>query len=31
LGRLPRSVEMMTQRPVMGSFRNSGKDVLLDR
>src|ERR1700688_1306492 len=26
LGRLPRSVEIMTQRPVIGSFRNSGKD-----
>src|ERR1700722_398759 len=26
LGRLPRSVEIITQRPVIGSFRNSGKD-----
>jgi hypothetical protein len=25
IGRLPRSVEMMTQRPVMGSLRSSGK------
>src|SRR5271156_7017887 len=25
VGRLPRSVEMMTQRPVMGSLRSSGK------
>src|SRR5882762_2285043 len=28
-GRFPRSVEMMTQRPVMGSLRNSGKAGLL--
>src|SRR5260221_11135529 len=26
VGRLARSVEMMTHRPVMGSFLNSGKD-----
>jgi hypothetical protein len=30
LGRLPRSVEMITQRPVIGSFRNSGKATLLE-
>src|ERR1700732_4753393 len=30
VGRLPRSVEMMTQRPVMGSLRNSGKASLLE-
>ena len=30
-GRLPRSVEMITQRPVIGSFRNSGKANLLDK
>src|SRR5258708_25806657 len=29
-GRFPRSVEMMTQRPVMGSLRNSGKASLLE-
>jgi hypothetical protein len=28
LGRFPRSVEMITHRPVMGSFRNSGKAFL---
>jgi hypothetical protein len=28
-GRFPRSVEMITQRPVMGSLRNSGKAGLL--
>jgi len=31
VGRFPRSVEMMTQRPVMGSLRNSGKASLLER
>src|SRR5271155_5719241 len=30
-GRLPRSVEIITQRPVIGSFRNSGKAILLER
>src|SRR5271170_3921765 len=30
LGRLPRSVEMITQRPVIGSFRSSGKLFLLE-
>src|SRR5271163_2190 len=30
-GRLPRSVEIITQRPVIGSFRNSGKANLLDK
>jgi hypothetical protein len=25
MGRFPRSVEMITQRPVIGSLRNSGK------
>src|SRR5216684_1824052 len=29
-GRFPRSVEMITQRPVIGSFRNSGKASLLE-
>ncbi len=28
-GRFPRSVEMITHRPVIGSFRNSGKAILL--
>jgi len=27
---LPRSVEMITHRPVIGSFRNSGKAILLE-
>jgi len=30
-GRFPRSVEMITQRPVIGSFRNSGKAFLLEQ
>src|SRR6266446_5701316 len=30
VGRFPRSVEMITQRPVMGSLRNSGKASLLE-
>src|ERR1700730_1302263 len=29
-GRFPRSVEMITHRPVIGSFRNSGKAILLN-
>src|ERR1700741_150475 len=29
-GRFPRSVEMITHRPVIGSFRNSGKAILLE-
>src|SRR5436190_3134705 len=29
VGRLPRSVEMITHRPVMGSFRSSGKATSL--
>src|SRR5271168_1095333 len=29
-GRFPRSVEIITQRPVIGSFRNSGKAFLLE-
>jgi hypothetical protein len=29
-GRFPRSVEMITQRPVIGSLRNSGKAILLE-
>src|ERR1700730_3493152 len=29
-GRFPRSVEMITQRPVIGSLRNSGKEILLE-
>src|ERR1700677_865024 len=30
IGRLPRSVEMITQRAVIGSFRSSGTAILLD-
>jgi hypothetical protein len=30
-GRFPRSVEMITHRPVIGSFRNSGKAILLEQ
>jgi len=30
-GRFPRSVEMITHRPVIGSFRNSGKAFLLEQ
>src|ERR1700688_4824510 len=30
-GRFPRSVEMITHRPVIGSLRNSGKAILLER
>src|SRR5258708_769345 len=30
-GRFPRSVEMITQRPVIGSFRNSGKAFVLEQ
>src|ERR1700687_3636550 len=30
LGRFPRSVEMITHRPVIGSLRNSGKAILLE-
>src|SRR5438876_9745491 len=29
-GRFPRSVEMITHRPVIGSLRNSGKAILLE-
>jgi hypothetical protein len=29
-GRFPRSVEMITHRPVIGSFRNSGNSILLE-
>ena len=29
-GRFPRSVEMITHRPVIGSFRNSGNAILLE-
>jgi hypothetical protein len=31
LGRLDRSVEMMTQRPVMGSFLSSGTLLVYNR
>src|SRR4029077_19383525 len=31
LGRFPRSVEMITHRPVIGSFRNSGNAILLEK
>jgi hypothetical protein len=27
IGRFPRSVEIITQRPVIGSFRNSGNSA----
>jgi hypothetical protein len=30
-GRFPRSVEMITHRPVIGSLRNSGKTILLEQ
>jgi len=30
VGRLARSVEMMTQRPTTGSLRNSGKTLLCE-